>query len=75
MVLEGHRVDDVDKTVGRVLTEEQPVDGFVRVFESMNDKFGVGEVIEAKHAPKAPWVRIWRGVVPARRNRDAALLV
>jgi hypothetical protein len=74
-MLEGHRVDDVDGTVGRVLAEEQTVDCFVGVFESMNDEFGVGEVIEAKHAPKAPWVRIWRGRVPARRNRHAALLV
>jgi hypothetical protein len=72
-MLEGHRVDDVDEAIrGRVLAEEQAIDGFVGVFESMDDEFGVGEVIEAKHAPKASWV--WRGVVPAR-NRDAGLLV
>jgi hypothetical protein len=35
-MLEGHRVDDVDGTVGRALTEEQTVDGLV--FESMNDE-------------------------------------
>lgn len=47
-MLERHRVDDFDGTVGRPMTEEQTGDGLVRVFESMNDELGVGEVIEAK---------------------------
>lgn len=65
-MLERHRVDDVDGSIGcRVLTEEQTVDGIAGVFESMNDEFGVGEVLEAKY-----WVRydakgryelVWKG--------------
>jgi hypothetical protein len=33
------------------LTEEQTriVDGLLRVFENMNDEFGVGDVLEAKN--------------------------
>jgi len=49
-MLEGHRVDDLDGSVGgRLSTEEQTVDGLVGVFESMDDEFGVGEVVEAKY--------------------------
>ena len=48
-MLEGHRVDDFNGSIwGRVLTEEETVDGLVGVFESMDDEFGVGEVVQAK---------------------------
>ena len=47
-MLERHRVDDFDGTIRRPMTEEQTGDGPVRVFESMNDKLDVGEVIEVK---------------------------
>jgi hypothetical protein len=75
-MLERHRVDDVNGSIwSRVRSKEQPVDCLVRIFESMTDNFGVGEVVEVKfwagHAPIAPCVRIGRGMVPARRNRDA----
>jgi hypothetical protein len=49
VMLERHRVDDVDGGIGSFkLTEEQTIDGLTGIFESMNDEFGVGEVLETK---------------------------
>ena len=75
-MLEGHRVDDVNGSICRVMSKEQTVNCLVRIFESMADDFGVGEVVEVKswagHALIAPCVRIRRGRVPARWNRDVS---
>jgi hypothetical protein len=47
-MLERHGIDDVDGSIwSRPSTEKQTVDDLVGIFESMNDEFGVGEVIEA----------------------------
>ena len=58
------------------MSKEQTVDCLVRIFESMTDNFGVGQVVEViVHTPIAWWVRIGRGRVPGRRNRDAVGLM
>ena len=48
MVLERYRVDDDHDSRRGGVTKEYTVDGLVRVFESMNDDFCVGEVLELK---------------------------
>lgn len=63
------------------MSKEQTVDCLVRIFESMTDELGVGEVVEAKiwagHGPIAVSMRIRRGMIPGRgrRNRDVSQLV
>ena len=49
VMLERHRVDNVNGSIwNRAMSKEQTVDCLVRIFESMTDKFGVGEVVEVK---------------------------
>ena len=48
-MLEGYRVDDINGSIwSRVMSKEQTVDCPVRIFESMADNFGVGEVVEVE---------------------------
>ena len=48
-MLERNRVDDVNGSIwSRVMSKEQTVDCLVGIFESMTDKFGIGEVVEEK---------------------------
>jgi hypothetical protein len=76
-MLEWHRVDDFNGSIwSRAMSKEQTVDCLVRIFESMADNFGVGQVVEViVHTPIAWWVRIGSGRVPGRRNRDAVGLM
>jgi hypothetical protein len=76
-MLERNRVDYFDGSIwSRAVSEEQAVDCPVRIFEGMADNFGVGQVVEVTvHTPIAWWVRVGRGRVPGRRNRDAVCLM
>ena len=56
MVLERHRVNDVNRGIAsRLLAEEQTIDNLVGVFENMNNDFGVRKAAETidwvLHAP------------------------
>lgn len=78
MVLERYRVDD-DYDSGRGgVTKEYTVDCPVRVFESMDDDFCIGEVLELKacHCVDNAW-RVRPGVITAGtpgRDMDAVRL-